>query len=352
MLRRMRDWQRMGIAAAAPLVLAGQGFAQEETPKVTKTMTVVVSSDQDDTEGLLNRVREQLKNSGVPEEKQEQILKQVREAMEKATVAKKEWTEAGKAAAEAGKAAAEVAKESATIVIRAEAAKAGEELAKGKQRLEKELRVQGLKLEELRSKLPKIIEGRVLQGMKEAGPNYRIGISISQSESEGEDKADAEEATVEVSGLVVEDVMEDSPASEAGVKPGDVVLSVNGEKVKVFTQLQEAVQVAGKKEQPVVLLLNRDGEETKVLVKPAKTDDSDVGVMDLKLMPHETMVFGQGFVFGDGKDGSKEIRMMPAPNAATWTVTSNDESSVKKEIQELKSEVAELKAMIQKLLEK
>ena len=53
-------------------------------------------------------------------------------------------------------------------------------------------------------------------------------------------------------GLVVQDVA--GPAARAGLQPGDVVLSLNGESVKSATELRDAAQRAGKR---VALLVQR-----------------------------------------------------------------------------------------------
>jgi membrane-associated protease RseP (regulator of RpoE activity) len=316
----------------------------------------VVSSDEGDTDAVMDRVRKQLKKSGISEEEQQKILAQVEEAIAKATAAKKEWSEAGKAAAEAGKAAAHAAKEAATIVIHSEAAsKAAEELAKGKEKIAKELRVQALNMDELRKQLP-MLQGRVLQGLSSGGPgvpSYRIGIALSSTssrdeEDDGDDEdEDEDEDEEDMVGLIVEDVMEDSPASAAGIQSGDTVVSVNGQVVKVFTDIQEAVQVAGKEEKPLVLTIRRDGKEKQIRVTPVKNDESDVSVMNLNLIPQEGVMVGPGFVFR----GGQQMPNGEAGGAFTWSASGADES-LKKEISELKAEVSELKAMIKKLLEK
>jgi serine protease Do len=45
------------------------------------------------------------------------------------------------------------------------------------------------------------------------------------------------------------------PASAAGVQPGDIILGINGKKVKTAKELQDAAKASGKN---VALLIQRD----------------------------------------------------------------------------------------------
>jgi len=45
------------------------------------------------------------------------------------------------------------------------------------------------------------------------------------------------------------------PAASAGVQPGDIILGVNGKRVKTVTELQEAAKSSGKN---VALLIQRE----------------------------------------------------------------------------------------------
>ncbi|MFN9952689.1 MAG: PDZ domain-containing protein, partial [bacterium] len=88
-------------------------------------------------------------------------------------------------------------------------------------------------------------------------PKFRIGLSVENPE-----ETESEE------GLVVERVMEDSPAADAGIEEGDVIIAINGEEAEDFASLQEAVQEAGKADRALKLKLQRDGKEMVLKVKP------------------------------------------------------------------------------------
>lgn len=71
---------------------------------------------------------------------------------------------------------------------------------------------------------------------------------------------------------VVSDIVEDGPASEAGIQPGDVVTAVNGNELQNHLQLGN--QVAGM--QPgdeVTLTINRDGESRELTVTLGSAGD-------------------------------------------------------------------------------
>ena len=61
------------------------------------------------------------------------------------------------------------------------------------------------------------------------------------------------------SGLVVENVAPASPASDAGLRSGDVIVEVNNKPVSSLSQFQEAVKASP--DRPALLLVNRQGGE-------------------------------------------------------------------------------------------
>jgi serine protease Do len=69
-------------------------------------------------------------------------------------------------------------------------------------------------------------------------------------------------------GLMVEQVTPASPASEAGIQPGDVIKEVNRKPVVSAAELQNALRGAG--DQPSLLLLNRKGADFFVALAPRR----------------------------------------------------------------------------------
>ena len=69
-------------------------------------------------------------------------------------------------------------------------------------------------------------------------------------------------------GLVVRQVMNDSPAAKAGLRVNDVLLTANDRPLQSFPQLVEAVHNAGNSGQPLVLKFLHEGREQTVVIKP------------------------------------------------------------------------------------
>ena len=57
-----------------------------------------------------------------------------------------------------------------------------------------------------------------------------------------------------------------SPAERAGIRPGDMILSVDGDEVDTWTEMAIALQLAGKK--PIELRIDRGGDLMEVMVEP------------------------------------------------------------------------------------
>ena len=91
-----------------------------------------------------------------------------------------------------------------------------------------------------------------------------LGISVEPLTPELAERAGVPRTT---RGLVIDDVNSDSRAADAGLQPGDVIEEVNRRPVTSIDELREAVrQAAGR---PVLLLVNRQGQEHFVTVRPS-----------------------------------------------------------------------------------
>jgi serine protease Do len=85
------------------------------------------------------------------------------------------------------------------------------------------------------------------QGGRQTESAAQLGLTVRQLEAQ-------EKEQVQTSGtLVVEDAT--GPAAAAGVQPGDIILGVNGKRVKTSKELQEVAKSSGKN---VALLIQRD----------------------------------------------------------------------------------------------
>ncbi len=84
-------------------------------------------------------------------------------------------------------------------------------------------------------------------------------------------------------GGFIEQVVPGSAADEAGIKPGDVIVKVNGKKVKTFNELRGKIGSlgAGKK---VKLTIIRNGDEEKLTVKLKQSQVNNVAAASIHRM--------------------------------------------------------------------
>jgi len=75
-------------------------------------------------------------------------------------------------------------------------------------------------------------------------------------------------AKIEVDeGVLIVQVMEQTPAQEAGLRPGDVILAVNGVAVKTSTEVQEQVESV-RVGDAMQVEINREGQVLSITVRP------------------------------------------------------------------------------------
>lgn len=75
--------------------------------------------------------------------------------------------------------------------------------------------------------------------------------------------------------LQVKLVMPDTPAQQAGIRIGDILLSINGEQVKSIEQATEIIRAHPNK--PITLELQRDGERMRITVVPREEEVTENG---------------------------------------------------------------------------
>ena len=78
----------------------------------------------------------------------------------------------------------------------------------------------------------------------------------------------------EINGVVVVEVMQGSPAAEAGLKPCDLIETVGGKKVKNPSEVQVAVD-QGKVGQPLMISIKRGSGSRDVTLEPAELRSSE-----------------------------------------------------------------------------
>jgi membrane-associated protease RseP (regulator of RpoE activity) len=294
-----------------------------------KASVIVLSDKPENSKKLLEELREKLKF--LPEDQRNQVLAKVEESLDQAT--KTTTTQQRTVVATVDAKDVQATKDGQTITMTIVQSSDENDSKKGekKQGVTRIIQMPRIVEERIPEDLKRVLgnnmvlEGGLIQSSQE--PKFRIGLSVENPE-----ETESEE------GLVVERVMEDSPAAQAGIEEGDVIIAINGEEAEDFASLQEAVQEAGKADRALKLKLQRDGKEMVLKVKPTKSEEP--AVMNFKVMPQAGSILPLGLP--QMVEGQAFGLAIPSPN---------DLMETKNEIAELKEEIQELKAMVKKLLE-
>jgi len=118
----------------------------------------------------------------------------------------------------------------------------------------------------------------VMTQLIETGRVRRAVMGVSIRDAEAEDAAVV--GLSEIRGVVVQDyVGDDSPARAAGIKPGDVIIALDGQPVEAVPQLQQSVGFKRPGETVQVTVLRRGGERHTYgvrLVEPPADPDRPV----------------------------------------------------------------------------
>ena len=350
----------MSLATALPHTALGQNQEESKT-EVKRTSVIVLNDENSSTEKMLEKLREQLKD--LPPPQRDDILANVAKALSQATKRSGQDKQVVVTTVDADGKPLSTEGNVVTMTIVQEAdpkgTKSGESQTRvtarveGKEKAQKEkAQSEKTQIENLNLNLKSMADGMMLRGITKAenlgGPKFRIGLSIEAAEQgDGGEGGGATAEGKSVRGLIVERIMDESPASEAGIEQGDVILMINGEEAKDFASLQEAVQQAGKEDRSVKLKLERDGKELTVKIKPVES--ADVGAMSFDLVPPIGSVLpldlqGRGMLEGRVVEGLRYLSPMEFGGKASEQTT--------KDIAELKEEIQELKEMVKKLLEK
>jgi S1-C subfamily serine protease len=114
---------------------------------------------------------------------------------------------------------------------------------------------------------------RIVNPSKNFGPfgGVRLGIIVSEINPHLQKTLKIE------SGVMVEEVLQDSPAEKAGVQEGDIILKVGNEPVRDQSDVREQLKSMGD-DQEVELQILRDGEPLTLQVKPEEKDPQDFNI--------------------------------------------------------------------------
>lgn len=131
-----------------------------------------------------------------------------------------------------------------------------------------------------------LVVGNV-QGRGQA-PGYWIGVSIDEA-----DDTLREHLRLRDGGLVVTDVLGDSPAAKVGLAKNDVLIAVDGKPLKAPDDLVKAVQ-ATKGEATLRLAIRRGGDEKTLAVKPERRKEAEVPPAPAQPFAYRELKVGDG----------------------------------------------------------
>ena len=170
---------------------------------------------------------------------------------------------------------------------------------KGKQAQEKKIiRKKGIVIEQPTRRVRIRVEGA-------QASRFWIGVQLAPIPKELRTKYKLDEGV----GLLVAEVVLDSPAAKSDLKQGDVLLAVGDRVIKSHETLAKAITAAGAKKKPVKLIVMRDGKKTAVKVTPTaapvqfQLDIDNDGDPDLILRLRGVLPFGP-----DGKQPRTDNR--------------------------------------------
>ena len=95
-----------------------------------------------------------------------------------------------------------------------------------------------------------------------------------------------------------------SPAEEAGIRTGDIIVSVNGEDINSNVQLQDAIQISDGSSSEIPVIINRNGIESVLNLEPVFSEadgsykagmwvrDSSAGIGTITFYEQESGCFG------------------------------------------------------------
>ena len=164
-------------------------------------------------------------------------------------------------------------------------------------------------------------------GMSGGGGRGRLGIyvqDLSDGLAEYFGVPDGE-------GVLVQDVVDESPAEKAGIKAGDVVLRIDGERVTDSQELIEAIgEMEADQETPIVVL--RKGQEITIKATVGENETRK----KLEELKKKLITIREG----DKDLGERSIIVKEM---------SDENSELRKELEELKADLRELKKELESL---
>jgi C-terminal processing protease CtpA/Prc len=320
------------------------------------SIRIQVQSSSADMDDILKKVRESLKESGLSEKAAKKVLQTVESQLDAANVlerssekqSKKEASDdaEGKSKRKDGEKKAD--KQPADVKVFGEALyidNDGKELrlelkpqiAAGAEGMQRDVEQ---KMKQMMQQLQKQVEAQggiaapleeLLENSEAAkAPEFAIGVALTPP-SDKKDEASEK-------GIVVESVFDDTPASAAGLEPGDKLTAIDQKEIVDFSQVREIVQEAGKADREIALTWERDGKTMEAKIKPQRVPATpELEGLGISGGPGVQLSLPRVFVT-PGKEGTIE----------SWGI---DQGSIGKEMRELKKQLTAVQDELREIKE-
>jgi serine protease Do len=175
-------------------------------------------------------------------------------------------------------------------------------------------------------------------------PAYWIGVSVSGIEP----ALRSQLKLPQNQGLLVIEVMKDSPASKAGIKVHDILLSVAGKPLDSQEKLVEVVQ--GKGEAPVPVELVREGTTQTIEVTPQRRKSAEFKAFGRHAPYHYYQFFRPGGVVTWDPEGKGRSETFYFENQLSQQKSAQGAGSAStKRLDEIDAEIKQLRKAIEEL---
>jgi PDZ domain len=139
-------------------------------------------------------------------------------------------------------------------------------------------------------------------------------------------------------GLIVAEVVEGSPAEDAGIEKQDILLKVNDVDLKGISTLIEQVQKAGESKEAATVVVLRRGKQVTVHVTPKEREMGEGMKLHMKALESH----------GDAANLAKKLAILAEEKGAAAVAAVHDAAG-QAQIEALKAEIEGLKAEIKAL---